>query len=196
MSFLEYLNPITAPSKIFSKGIEGLRDMFGGGDKPKRMGLTGNPLFDGLRGIPGFGEKAETVRKNAEEERAGLFQEIGGSAIRRMFPRASKWLDIGRTLTGRWAPEAHPLQNEIAGITAFTALCPDFILRPLTGFIVRSEMFQKAVEWAPMLPEEMKKEAQKAARGQEYDPDKIIEILRILNQDIGTVLTGINKIGL
>lgn len=182
-----------SPAKLLEKGIDMAKETFGAKEGAKGS-ASSNPIFGFLEKIPGFGNKAEKVKEGAEAERASLFEEIAGSALRRMFPSASKWLDLGRLATGKWAPESHPLQNEIAGITAFSAILPDSFMRPLTDFFVKSEMFQKAAEWAPMLPDEMKEEIKKGGQGQDYDPDKVIEAVRILNQDIGTVLAGVGSV--
>lgn len=148
---------------------------------------SGNFITDYLLAQVGLKEETEKVKEESEKERAGLFGEAIGSSFKRLFPTLSKWLDLGKTggaavgLFDR-GPEGHALQHEIDSLTSFTLFIPDFMLKYATDIFHTSEIFQKVVEIWPLMPEELKK----AMKDPNYDPDDLISIIRIMNQDIAT----------
>lgn len=180
---------------LLDKGIDLLKSTIGLGDDKEKTGSapgkseekSGNFIVDIIKEQLGFKEKVEDIKENSEKERASLFGEAMGSGFRRMFPTLSKWLDVGKIggsalgVVDRGA-EGHALQHEIESLTPFTLFIPDFMLKHATDLFFESETFQKVVEIWPMMPDELRQ----AMKDPNYDPDDLISIIRIMNQDLAT----------
>lgn len=146
---------------------------------------SGNSIFDWLKEKAGFKDEAEKIQEDAQKERAGIFRSVAGSVAERYCPTLMKMWDAGRTLAStvgisERGAEIHPLQHEIESITALSLFVPDFMLKHLTEPLRKSETFQKIVEKWPLLNQDwidkMKQD--------DCDPDNVISVLRIMNQDI------------
>lgn len=124
-------------------------------------------------------EKAEKIRETAQEERMDIFGEVSESILNRYFPNISKLLDLQSNLTGKTDIEVISWQNEFEALTALTLFIPDFLLKFITGPLVKSKFFMKIVENWPLCGEKMVKKIKK-----NKDPDDVINMLRIMYQDM------------
>jgi len=187
MEFLDYLR----------KGAE----FFGFGDKkkdkaPEKVGEGAKkPEEEGfvmrtLRSL-GLGKKAEKVEADAKKERSGIFGEVWESVLARHFPRLSKLLDMASTVgLTRRDKEVFSLQDEFESITAFTMLVPDFLLRKITDPLVHSSIFMEIVEHWPTIGKGWFQDLKKA----NYDPDDVINVLRVMVQDLVTGKVSMDKV--
>ncbi len=168
-----------------------------GADGKKKESGSGSMILDFIKKMGGKESKeADDVKETAEKERAGIFSEVASSVLTRTFPSVSKittLISAGLQATGvrERAPEAHALQNEIDNILAFTMFVPDSILKIFTDKLVNSEMFMKLLSYWPKLGESRLKELEDKEK---YDPDTVIDILRIISQDISTGKVSYDKI--
>jgi hypothetical protein len=173
----------------------------------------GNFITRILEGI-GLKEKTAAVKETAEKERASVFGEFIDSGLERLYPNIAdllhtnvvsllpkemqkyvpehmlhggKLADVAMTagdlldVVDR-GPEAHPLQHEIESLTAFSIFIPDFLLCKLTDRFQESQMFQLVVDNWPLMPDKMKQ----TIKSKDYDPDDLINVLRVMNQDLAT----------
>jgi hypothetical protein len=177
---------------LFDKGVEMLTSALGVKDAKEKVTATaetvksGNFIVDMLKKL-GFGEKVEKVKETAEKERASVFGEVMDSGFYRFFPTLAKWVDMGKYLASRVGiikrgPEGHALQHEIETVTAFSLIVPDFMLKYLTDPFQKMELFHKMVDFWPLMPDELKQ----AIKKEDYDPDDVISVMRIMNQDVAT----------
>jgi hypothetical protein len=138
-------------------------------------------ILDWVKEKIGFGEKAEKVQEDAQKERSSIFTEVWESALVRYFPNVSKILDMSSAVgVIKRDPSAGSWQSEFETITAFSLLVPDFLLAKLTNPLAHSETFQKIVENWPLMNQSWIDKI----KDPDCDPDDVISILRIMNQDI------------
>jgi hypothetical protein len=147
-------------------------------------------ILNWLRNL-GAGKKAEKIKEGAQVERSGIFGEVFESLLARHFPRISKLMDLSSTIgLTRRDSEVVPWQNEFESLTAFTMFVPDFLLRKITDPLVHSSIFMKVVEYWPALGEKWIK----TLKAPNVDPDDVINVLRIMNQDIIAGKVPVDKI--
>jgi len=173
-----FLDTLRAGASLFSSPEKKAGDQQGGG------------ILDWLRNL-GSGKKAEKIKEEGESERSGIFGEVFESLLTRHFPRLSKLMDLSSSvgLTKRDG-EVVPWQNEFETLTAFTMFVPDFLLRKITDPLVHSSIFMKVVEYWPVLGEKWIK----TLKAPNVDPDDVINVLRIMNQDIVAGKVPVDKI--
>lgn len=139
----------------------------------------------------GLGKKAEAVKEEAEVDRSGIFGEVVESLLARHFPLLSKLMDISSTLkiTDRDS-EVVPWQNEFETLTAFSMFVPDFLLKKITDPLVKSSAFMKAAENWPLVGEKWIKKLKQP----KVNPDDVINVIRIMNQDVITGKVPVDKL--
>ena len=147
---------------------------------------TGNFLIDIIKKLGGEKETKEVIEK-AKEERAGVFTETISSVLTRYFPLLSKIttvasLGLEKVGLRKRSPEAHSFQNELDNFLAFTIFIDDDFLVLATDPLVKSGTFLKVVEEWPQMPKKMIDKIKMA----NYDPDDVINVLRVMSQDIST----------
>jgi hypothetical protein len=163
--------------------------------KPKEE-ESGNMIMNFLKRLGGKDKsEAEKVQETAEAERAGIFTEAISSVLVRYFPKLSKITTLASAAMDKVGirkrnPESHEWQNEIDNFTALTLFIPDRILKNATDLFVKSEYFLKLIEFWPGMPKNMIDEIKK----EKYDPDFVINILRVISQDISTGKVAADKV--
>ncbi len=158
-------------------------------------GQSDNMITAFLKKI-GLLKETEKIQENAEKERAGIFTEAISSVLVRYFPTLSKITTLasaGLDATGvrKRSPEAHEWQNEIDNFTAATLFVPDSMLKNATDLFVNSEYFMKLLDWWPAMPKSMVDDLKNKDT---YDPDNVINALRVIHQDISTGKVAADKV--
>lgn len=135
----------------------------------------------------------EKIDAKYAAERQGLLSEVAESAVDRIAPFRSKFVDVGKSVAGKKNAEERAGQNEFENITAWSLFVPDFLLKHVTNVIAKNKIFEGLVNHYPLgsknktrlLDENGKLKA-------EPDPDYVINFLRMVHQDI---IVGAKSIG-
>ncbi len=184
------IDTISFIAKIKQKA-DSLKDYLGGKkEEPKSKG--GNMLFDILSmGRTQMKRRAEKIKEQAEKDRESIFGEVFESVLARYFPTISKLMDLSSTvgITKR-DKESWPLQNEIETLTMLSMFIPDIFLKKITDPLVKSKTFHSLVKNWPVLH----KDWLKKIKSKDYDPDDVIDILRIMHQDMISGKVTISKV--
>lgn len=184
---------------ILKSGWEALSGS--GSGKTEGKGLLGGIFGKIMETVglkkPEIAAEAHEARESAENERAGLFQEIGKSLFLRQFPRLAAITDLGKQFTGNKAAEVVPWQNEFETISALLLIIPGEWKHFITDFFANSTIFRTLVEYWPgldgvdipligqYLPESIASGGNIRQRIlSNGDPSAVIGALRVMHQDL------------
>ena len=138
-----------------------------------------------------FSEKWETkpevkwLDERHEKERSSFLWEIVESTMARRTPWLSKFMDV---LSSIWItnndPEVVSRQNELEGFTAWSIFIPDRFLRIVTDPIVNLPWFATLVKMYP-LGDSIESDLLDSDGNikKDYDPDDVINFIRLIHQD-------------
>ena len=120
-----------------------------------------------------------------EKERSGFLWEIVESAMARWTPWLSKFMDV---ISSIWLinkdPEVVSWQNELEWFTAWSIFIPDVFLRVVTDPIVNLPWFARFVKIYPLWDSlEDKLLDSDGNIKSNYDPDDVINFIRLVHQD-------------
>lgn len=186
-----------------------LYETVSGGNKTPGAPNEGG-VFDKLMALVSGGKNPEVAGEAKEKNdlfkslREGFFGELGKSLLLRQMPRLSAMTDIGLQLSGNKGAEKVPWQNEFETITALLILVPNSWKHHITDLFASSSIFQGIVKYWPGLdgvdipvvgPTGILAGAlpglgeggslrARILEQQPPDPDAVIQVLRIIHQDV------------
>jgi len=132
-------------------------------------------------------KEIDKVGLKYQKERSSLLGEVTESAVARWLPWRWKAADLlTSTWMKSWDPEAVAWQKEFESLTAWTMFVPDFLLKHVTGPIMKLPWFSSLVEHYPLWGKPKKRllDASTGKLKEQVNPDDIIDFLRMVNQDI------------
>jgi hypothetical protein len=138
-------------------------------------------LFEWNEALP----EVSSLDERHERERSDFLWEIVESSLARWAPWLSKFLDV---LSSVWItdtdPEVVSWQNELEGFTAWSIFIPDRFLRIITDPIVKIPWFNLLVKIHPLWDSiENKILDSNGNVKKDYDPDDVINFIRLVHQD-------------
>ena len=140
--------------------------------------------------------EVKALDENHERERSSFLWEIVESGLARRAPWLSKFLDV---LSSAWItnkdPEVVSRQNELEWFTAWTLFVPDRFLRIITDPIVKIPWFSflvKMYPWWDSLQDKLLDSDDNIKS--DYDPDDVINFIRLVHQDFITGKTWMDKV--
>jgi len=184
----------------------------GGNQTPGAPGASNEGgILNKLMSLVGGGKNPEVAGEAKEKNdyyknlREGFFGELGKSLLLRQMPRLSAIADIGLQLTGNKGVEKVPWQNEFETITALLLFVPNSWKHHITDLFASSSIFQGIVKYWPGLDGvdlpiigssgalskipglglgEGGSLRERILTRQPPDPDAVIQVLRIIHQDV------------
>jgi hypothetical protein len=163
-------------------------------------------LMSVIMNLVGGGKQPEVAAEAQEKNdifkklREGFFGELTKSLLLRQMPRLSAMTDIGLQLSGKKSAEKVPWQNEFETITALLILVPNDWKHHITDIFASSSIFQAIVKYWPGLDGiggsngilsaavpllgEGGSLRDRILNRQPPDPDAVIQVLRIIHQDV------------
>ncbi len=157
--------------------------------KEKLSGAMGGSFFESLFQDEKTKDQAEKISHTAQAERSSIWDSLwdmgvewGESILGRIFPSFAKfaWAAEGLYDYATDAEEDVPWEQEFKMIIGASAFIPDFMLRPFTDIIKKPIL---AILESGVYPGG---ESLAAKIESEDDPDDLISVLAIMNQDIMT----------
>lgn len=154
--------------------------------------LTNGELLDAKTN-----KEAEKLDEQYADERHNLLGEVTESAMARWTPGLSKFMDLWTSLGIReWDTEAVRWQKEFESLTAWTMFIPDRLLKYATNPVLKLPWFKKVVEWYKywLWWKVRNKLLEEMNSWKDVDPDKVINFLRLVHQDMITWVVAYKKV--
>ncbi len=173
---------------------------------PEEGGMLGKivTFLAGKSDKPEIADEAKDKSNIFKKLRESFFGELGKSMLVRQFPRLGAMTDLAAHVSGKKAPERVPWQNEFETITALMILMPNSWKHHFTDLFASSMIFQALVKYWPALDGidlpfightgflskaipglgEGGSLRERILNRQPPDPDAVIQVLRIIHQDV------------
>jgi hypothetical protein len=181
---------------------------------------TSNAIFNFLLGKPETKDNAEKIQDDARNEREGIFGSVFDGVLARYYPTLSKIKDLKdpRKIYESIKKDPSNIVNEMDSILADTLFVPDFLLKYFTDPLIQTDAFKKIVEaydsglkgiLTPNIPgadtvreipvlgllaPEKQNWYEKIYGSANYDPDDVINFMRIILKDKNTLQAVIQKV--